>query len=110
MAYNEKDGLIDPFNGYKYLTLKHIRCVGNPNERFREDGLRILRAVRFATQLGFKIDFTVSEAICNNKILLKNISQERIREELNKILLSDKPSKGIRLLYELELLIILFLD
>lgn len=104
MAYNEKDGLIDPFNGYKYLTLKHIRCVGNPNERFREDGLRILRAVRFATQLGFKIDFTVSEAICNNKILLKNISQERIREELNKILLSDKPSKGIRLLYELELL------
>ena len=104
MAYNNIDGLIDPFHGLNYLADEIISCVGNPNERFQEDGLRILRAIRFASQLNFEIDLDTSEAIYQNRKLLKNISKERIREELNKILLSNKPSKGFKSLAGLGLL------
>ncbi len=104
MAYNDKEGLIDPFFGINYLSAGVISCVGNANDRFKEDGLRILRAIRFATQLGFKIDFNTSEAIYQNRHLLQNISKERVRDEFNKILISEYPSKGIRLLTGLELL------
>lgn len=65
-----------------------IRCVGNPEERFKEDGLRILRAMRFSTQLDFTIEESTSQAIHNEKELLSNISQERISQELSKIIMS----------------------
>ena len=80
---------IDPFNGMTDIENKIIRCVGNPNERFNEDGLRILRAIRFAAQLGFTIEEETSKAIHENKHLLNKISRERIQSELFKILESD---------------------
>ncbi|HLR21457.1 MAG TPA: HD domain-containing protein [Tissierellaceae bacterium] len=104
MAYNESIGLIDPFNGRKDLEKKKIKTVGNPRERFREDHLRILRAVRFATQLKFNIDYKTKIACKEMSHLLEKISMERIREELFKILLSEKPSYGIRLMEELDIL------
>lgn len=104
MAYNEKDGLVDPYNGLDYLNSRVVRCVGNPNERFQEDGLRMLRAIRFASQLGFKIDRQTAIAIVDNRRLLRCISQERVREELNKILISKNPSGGMTALRTLKLL------
>jgi tRNA nucleotidyltransferase (CCA-adding enzyme) len=89
MAYNFEKGLVDPFNGLEDLNNKVINCVGNSIARFNEDALRMLRAVRFSAQLGFYIDKTVILGICRTYENLKNISMERIREELNKILLSD---------------------
>jgi len=81
--------VVDPYGGMKDIENKIIRCVGNPNDRFNEDGLRILRAIRFAAQLGFTIEEETSKAIHENKHLLKNISRERIQSELFKILMSD---------------------
>ena len=104
MAYNEQNGLIDPFGGRYSLRYERIKCVGNPNERFQEDGLRMLRAIRFASQLGFIIADETEQAIIKNKELLNKISKERIREEFNKILLSDEPSYGIDNLHLLGLL------
>ena len=86
MAYNDKDGLVDPFNGQEDLKSKLICCVGHPDDRFREDALRILRALRFASTYGFKIEEKTAAAIHRNKDLLKNISAERIRDELCKML------------------------
>lgn len=105
MAYNTKNGLVDPFYGASYLEDGIISCVGNADDRFKEDGLRMLRSIRFSSQLGFAIGLDTFDAICQNKSLLQNISKERIREELNKILLSEKASQGIKLLYESGLLI-----
>lgn len=85
MAANQA-GLIDKFNGCEDLRNKTISCVGNPNDRFQEDALRILRAMRFASVYGFTIDDTTSEAIHKNKHLLKNIAVERIQCELCKML------------------------
>lgn len=104
MAYNHKEGLKDFFNGREDLNNKIIRCVGEPNRRFNEDALRILRAIRFSSQLNFSIEPKTFEAIKKNKNLLKNISIERVREELSKILLSEYPSKGLRLLAQTEIL------
>ncbi|HZJ99345.1 MAG TPA: CCA tRNA nucleotidyltransferase [Tissierellaceae bacterium] len=103
MAYNDQ-GLKDPFNGRYDLDKKIIRTVGNPLERFSEDYLRILRGVRFASQLGFKIDDESYKASKEMSHLLSHISTERIREELFKILLSEKPSYGIRLMEDLKIL------
>lgn len=89
IAFSQFLGFIDPFNGMSDIENQIIRCVGNPNERFNEDGLRILRAIRFAAQLGFTIEEETSKAIHENKHLLKNISRERIQSELFKILSSD---------------------
>lgn len=86
MAYSSWEGLVDPFGGYGDLDAKLIRCVGNPDERFQEDALRILRALRFAATYGFKIEEETAAAIHRNKDLLKNISAERIQSELCKIL------------------------
>lgn len=86
LAYNEYEGLIDYFNGQKDLSNKIIRCVGDPNKRFNEDGLRILRALRFKTQLGFEIEKETELSLLNNSNLLDYISKERIRDELDKIL------------------------
>lgn len=89
---------IDPFNGKEDLSKKIIRSVGDPNERFKEDALRIMRAIRFATQLSFSIEKETMKAIIEDANLISHISQERIRDELLKILASDNPYEGIMLL------------
>lgn len=88
IAYNPWEGFVDPFNGIDDLKNKVIRCVGSSYIRFHEDGLRILRAIRFAAQLGFDIHWKTSEALRNSKHLLNNVSKERIQSELCKILSS----------------------
>ncbi len=99
MAFNEKDGIIDLFGGRDDLENGIIQCVGSPEERFREDALRILRAVRFSAQLNFTIEERTLDAIQKNAAMLKHISAERIRAELTKLLVSDHPDR-LRLLYE----------
>ena len=91
MAYNDTDGLIDLFGGMDDLQSRVIRCVGNARDRFEEDALRMLRAVRFAGQLHFRIESSTREAIiaCHNN--LKDVSAERIQMELLKLLISDHP-------------------
>lgn len=91
MAYNDQAGLVDEFDGIKDLKNKTIRCVGNPYERFGEDALRILRAVRFAAQLGFEIEEDTREAMKELAPNLQNISAERIQTELEKLIMSDHP-------------------
>lgn len=103
MAYNHNKGLIDPFNGRKALSEQIVTCVGIADERFNEDALRMLRAIRFSAELKFEIDEKTRDAIVNNSKEIQKISVERIREEMNKILVSDEPEK-IELLYELQLL------
>lgn len=98
MAYNNQDGLIDYFEGKKDLKLKVIKCVGDPNKRFNEDALRMLRAIRFSCQLNFDIHKETFESIKVNYKLIENISAERVKDELCKILLSSSPSEGLRLL------------
>ena len=85
IAYSPKDGIVDIFGGQEDIKNKIIRCVGCPENRFAEDGLRIIRALRFASVLGFSIDEKTKESIHNNKELLKNISAERIFTELKKL-------------------------
>lgn len=104
MAYSEKKGLIDPFGGRVDLEKKIIKTVGDPRERFSEDYLRILRCVRFSTTLGFAIEEETLKALREMGSCLEEISAERIRLELFKILLSKKPSYGIKLLYSLDIL------
>lgn len=86
IAYSHKSGIYDPFNGKRDIENMLIRAVGNPNERFREDGLRILRCLRFAAVLGFKIDDETSCAIDECRDMLGHIANERIKEELDKLL------------------------
>lgn len=86
MAYNEQCGLIDPYCGRNDLSDKIIRCVGNPDFRFNEDALRIIRALRFASVYDFVIENETSKSICKNADLLKNIAVERISVEFNKLL------------------------
>ena len=91
MAYNPKVGLVDEFDGMKDLEEKIIRCVGDPMERFTEDALRIMRAVRFSAQLGYDIEEKTLESIQKLAPTLKNISAERVCVELVKLLTSDNP-------------------
>ena len=100
MAYNEEEGLIDRFGGLEDIEKGLIRCVGNPYERFSEDALRIMRAIRFSAQLGYSIENKTCEAIKELSPTLEKISAERIQVELVKLLLSDHPDK-IRQAYEL---------
>lgn len=102
MAYNKKNGLIDYFNGIDDLNNKVIRTVGNPEKRFKEDALRMLRALRFAVQLDFEIDESILKSIKNLASNMKKISKERIREEFNKIIL--KNPRGIDYLGQCRLL------
>lgn len=88
MAYNDSRGLVDEFAGIEDIKSHIIRCVGNPGERFDEDALRMLRAVRFSGQLGFGIEKNTRQAIVERAGYLKNISAERIRVELTKLLVS----------------------
>lgn len=87
IACGKQGNIIDPFNGQKDLKNKIIKCVGNPDKRFNEDALRIMRAIRFAVTNHFSIDENTSKSIHKNKDLLKNISAERLNSELCKILL-----------------------
>ncbi len=93
MAWKEESGIVDPFDGMKDIAAGVIRAVGKPGERFREDALRMLRAIRFAARLGFEIHCETLEAICENSGLINSVSSERIREELNGILSADNPMK-----------------
>lgn len=102
MAYNPEKGLVDMYGGMEDVEKKVIRCVGNPHERFSEDALRILRAVRFAAQLDYTIDKETQDAIKELAPTLSKISAERIQAELTKILLSDHP-EYLRLAYELKI-------
>ena len=97
MAYNKQEGLVDLYKGMEDLKKGIIRCVGNPVHRFEEDALRILRAFRFSAQLNFKIEEESYKAACLQKENLRNISAERIRTELNKLILSSHPEKLIDL-------------
>lgn len=96
--------LLDPFDGIKDLENKTIKTPLNPDITYSDDPLRMLRAIRFASQLGFEIERESLESIARNKERIKIISGERIVEELNKILATDKPSTGFLLLYQTGLL------
>lgn len=100
--------LIDPFNGLRDLSLKIIKTPLEPGITFSDDPLRMMRAIRFATQLNFSIDENTFQAIMQHKERIKIVSQERITDELNKIMLSKKPSIGWDLLFKSGLLEIIF--
>lgn len=104
IAMTAQGKFIDPLGGQQDLKNHIIRAVGNPSQRFKEDALRLMRAVRFATQLSFTIEETTWKAIQQDAQLLPLISPERIRDELFKILASDYPYDGIMLLKNAGLL------
>jgi len=97
---NNETEIIDLFDGQKDLKNKLIRTVGSPNERFSEDALRMMRAVRFSSVLEFSIEKKTLESVKKNSNLLEYISRERVKEELEKIILSDNSSEGIDLLHQ----------
>ncbi|MDH7476488.1 MAG: HD domain-containing protein [Microgenomates group bacterium] len=103
MAYDGKK-IIDPFDGRKDLQNKLIKAVGNPDERFNEDALRLLRAIRLASELGFFIEEETKKSIKKNARLITKISWERIRDELLRILASHYPAEGIIFLKNTNLL------
>lgn len=104
MAMDIEGNIVDEFGGLLDLQNKSIKAVGNPLERFEEDKLRMLRAVRFATTLEFEIEENTLNAIKNTAEKLHEVSVERIQMEINKILLSDTPKRGMELLLETGLL------
>lgn len=95
IAYSPNDGISDFFGGKNDIKDKIIRCVGESDKRFNEDALRILRAIRFSSTLGFSIDEETSDAILKNANLLKNISKERIFSEIKKLLLGENAENVI---------------
>ena len=107
MALKRKNGefeLIDPFNGQKDLEAKLIRAVGNPNERFGEDALRMMRAIRIAAELGFSIEEKTLEAIRANASLINKIAEERVKQELLKTFASPDPYHGMLVFRETVLM------
>ena len=105
IAYNDENAeIVDPFFGIADLARGTIKTVGDPKERFFEDGLRIIRAVRFHVELGFPLDPDTEKAIIENKDILKEVSKERIRDEFVKIIMSPKPMDGLLILKKLGLL------
>ncbi|MGK0466911.1 CCA tRNA nucleotidyltransferase [Clostridium sp.] len=104
LAFNGANGVIDYFGGLVDLENRIIRAVGEPNKRFKEDALRMLRAIRFAARLGFHIEQKTLEAIKENCHLILNISSERIRDELCKMLISNNSTISLKLLEETKLL------
>lgn len=108
LALRIKEGndfeIIDLFSGRDDLKNRLLRTVGNPDDRFSEDALRLMRAVRFASELDFSIEEKTKKAIEKNALSLSFISAERIKDEFTKIILSEKPSEGIETLRELGLL------
>lgn len=103
IAYNNNDGFVDMFNGIEDIKSKIIRGVGDPDIRFKEDALRMMRALRFSAQLDFTIENNTFKAIKNNAHLIKNISMERVRDELFKLILSDN-NERLKLLLESKML------
>jgi tRNA nucleotidyltransferase (CCA-adding enzyme) len=103
MAYRNGQ-IVDLFNGLKDIKDKTIRAVGNADDRFQEDALRMLRAVRFSVRLGFSVSHETSESIFKNSELIKKISQERIHDEFTKIIMSKNPALGIVMLQKFGLL------
>lgn len=99
MAYNDETGLVDAFGGRKDMDGKVIRCVGNPRERFTEDALRMMRAVRFSAQLGYRIEAETLAAIRELSPNLVHISAERVQMELVKLVTSPHP-ENLRIAYE----------
>lgn len=101
---NQPSDIMDPYDGQTDLKNKLIRAVGDPDLRFKEDALRMMRAVRFAAQLGFTIEEQTLQGVTNDAKLLAEISRERVRDELMKLLASDFPYEGIMLLKNTNLL------
>ena len=99
---------VDPYDGKNDIKLKLIRAVGNPDERFKEDALRLLRAVRFCAQLKFNIEEKTLEAIKKDAHLIEHVSFERIRDEIFKIFETDKAYEGMMLLDEIGILDVIF--
>ena len=91
-------GMLDPFHGLQDLQRGVIRAVGDPAERFREDPLRMLRAVRFAAELGFRIDPTTREALERQAEALEHVSEERIAAEMTRLLVAREPARGLEIL------------
>lgn len=104
MALDSKGHITDLFEGLKDIEKKVIRTVGEPEERFSEDALRLLRAVRFSVELDFSISHEVMESIVKNADLIQEISAERIRDEFVKMILSPNPAAGVLMLHKLVLL------
>ncbi|OHB14904.1 MAG: hypothetical protein A2431_02815 [Candidatus Zambryskibacteria bacterium RIFOXYC1_FULL_39_10] len=105
IAYDAETGeMVDPYGGVADLARGVIKTVGEPKDRFFEDGLRILRAVRFHVQLGFPLDSDTEKSILENREILGEVSSERIKDEFIKIIMSPNPSGGLFLLRKLGLL------
>ncbi|MEL7565656.1 MAG: CCA tRNA nucleotidyltransferase [Dehalobacterium sp.] len=98
------ENLIDLVGGLKDLTKEIIRAIENPHDRFKEDALRMLRAVRLRCQLGFEIEDVTFRSIYRHAHMIQGVAQERIRDELVKILISDQPADGLRILHDTGLL------
>lgn len=96
MAYHPRRGLTDLFGGLADLENRTLRCVGKPELRFEEDALRILRCLRFASVLGFSIEGNTAGALTEKRVLLENVSAERIREELTKLLCGESAAAILR--------------
>ncbi|MFA6301461.1 MAG: HD domain-containing protein [Candidatus Paceibacterota bacterium] len=105
MALSSKGQLVDLFEGVKDIGDKMLKAVGNPDDRFAEDALRMLRAVRFACQLNFSVSYETTESILKNAKLIKKISEERIRDEFIKIIMSPNPAVGIVMLQKFKILL-----
>jgi poly(A) polymerase len=110
VSLNEEDygQIIDSFNGFHDLEHKIIRTPMDPDKTFADDPLRMMRAIRFSTQLDFTIEPTTLKSIAKNKNRINIVSKERISTELEKIILSERPSKGFKLLFDTGLLHIIF--
>ncbi len=96
LAYSPSSGVVDRFGGVEDLTKKYVRCVGEPDRRFEEDGLRILRALRFSAVLGFAVEPRTAESLVRNRALLDRIARERIQVEFTKLICGRDAAKVLR--------------
>jgi poly(A) polymerase/tRNA nucleotidyltransferase (CCA-adding enzyme) len=105
IAYNPvTDELHDPYKGQKDIENKSIKAVGDPDDRFSEDALRLMRAIRFVSQLNFDLDSVTRESIAKNADLLAHVSHERVRDEFVKLLMTDNPMIGLSLMRDVGIL------
>lgn len=104
MAHPIASGIVDPFGGRRDIDARIVRAVGRPEERFEEDPLRLMRAVRFAAEFGFRIEHATRRAVERMPERLGSVASERVRDELVKLLLSPSPAGGVRLMKRLGLL------